>query len=78
MFNTICNIVIVGFVMYLSGLLYLIHEEQHEIKIVKVKMQCPSLPSDYFVIRTKEEKMCIDYSGASKVYKEIESAVTIK
>jgi hypothetical protein len=22
--------------------------------------------------------MCIDYSGASKVYKEIESAVTIK
>jgi hypothetical protein len=44
------------------------------VKEVTCDLKCPSLPNNYFVVKTREDVFCKDTSGKSVLFKTIEQA----
>jgi len=78
MLNFVSNLVIIAFLFLVASLMVELHNNPPQVEAKQVKCNCKELPKDYFVVTTKEQEMCVDYTGETKVYKEIESAKVIK
>jgi len=68
-------------ILALGYLIYTFHliAENPQSKVVTKRVecepvQCPVVPREYFIVKTKEEVMCQTESGRSVVYKSIEQS----
>lgn len=72
--NTIINVVLVFSVVYIGWMMTVIAKNPKPIVQEVCEKQCPSLPNNYFVVKTREDVYCTDSQGKSVLFKTIEQA----
>ena len=72
--NLIISIVTICSVIYMGWMMNVIAKNPKPIVQEVCEKQCPSLPNNYFVVKTREDMYCTDSQGKSVLFKTIEQA----